>query len=264
MRRCARGCSDCSTPGTFSKQICCISVLFCTNQDHKLRRVDRAWLRQQLEDGRSVESIAKEVGRDPSTVSYWMKKFGFTSRYAPKFAARGGITRSRLEELVEEGLSIRQIAARENMSATTVRHWLARYGLKTTRPKYVLHGKNAPQRIVRECRKHGWTEFRISGSTDKRYRCGRCMVQAVVRRRRVLKQRLVAEAGGCCVVCGYDGYVGALQFHHLNPADKRYGISSRGLTLAFDRLREDARKCVLLCANCHAEVEGGARKLDLT
>jgi hypothetical protein len=26
---------------------------------------------------------------------------------------------------------------------------------------------------------------------------------------------------------------------------------------SLERCREEARKCVLLCANCHAEVEGG-------
>jgi hypothetical protein len=29
------------------------------------------------------------------------------------------------------------------------------------------------------------------------------------------------------------------------------------VTLGIARMREEARKCVLLCANCHAEVEAG-------
>jgi hypothetical protein len=31
----------------------------------------------------------------------------------------------------------------------------------------------------------------------------------------------------------------------------------KGVTLALAKLREEAQKCVLLCSNCHAEVEDG-------
>jgi hypothetical protein len=31
----------------------------------------------------------------------------------------------------------------------------------------------------------------------------------------------------------------------------------RGITRAIAKLREEAAKCVLLCATCHAEVEAG-------
>jgi len=64
-------------------------------------------------------------------------------------------------------------------------------------------------------------------------------------------------------VCGYDAYIGALQFHHLDPAQKSFGLSSQGFTRSLERMRQEAKKCVLLCANCHAEVEGGARALPL-
>ena len=38
--------------------------------------MDAAWLAEQLEAGRSIESIARETGRDPSTVAYWVNKYG--------------------------------------------------------------------------------------------------------------------------------------------------------------------------------------------
>ena len=81
------------------------------------------------------------------------------------------------------------------------------------------------------------------------------------RRRR--KAILVAEAGGRCAACGYDRYAGALQFHHLDPAGKQFGVSAQGIPRSMERARAEARKCVLLCANCHAEVEAGARTLTL-
>ncbi len=76
-------------------------------------------------------------------------------------------------------------------------------------------------------------------------------------RRRKVKRILVAEAGGRCSRCGYDRCIAALQFHHLDPSAKSFTLSSKGVTRGIDRARAEARKCILLCANCHAEVEAG-------
>src|SRR2546429_1544516 len=89
------------------------------------------------------------------------------------------------------------------------------------------------------------------------YRRKRCRSEAVTRRRRKVKETLVAEAGGRCCVCGYDRCIGALEFHHLDPAAKTLGVSYGGLAHALATLRAETSKCVLLCANCHAEVENG-------
>lgn len=39
--------------------------------------------------------------------------------------------RVKLEELVNEGLSIRNIASNLNFSASTIRYWLSKYDLRT-------------------------------------------------------------------------------------------------------------------------------------
>jgi hypothetical protein len=57
--------------------------------------------------------------------------------------------------------------------------------------------------------------------------------------------------------------VGALQFHHLDRAAKSYGFSRHGLAISIDSLRAEMRKRVLLCGNCHAEVEGGLTTLPI-
>jgi hypothetical protein len=57
--------------------------------------------------------------------------------------------------------------------------------------------------------------------------------------------------------CGYDEHPSALQFHHLDRATKAFNLRD-GDTRSLARMREEARKCVLLCANCHAQVEAGA------
>ena len=92
---------------------------------------------------------------------------------------------------------------------------------------------------------------------DGYYRCLLCRAQAVARRRRAVKRILIEEAGGACRLCGYDRAPAALQFHHLDPAQKSFQLSRRGATIALDAARAEVAKCVLLCANCHAEVEAG-------
>jgi transposase-like protein len=217
--------------------------------------MDRAWLTAQLTSGRSIESIAREVDRDPSTVAYWVNKHGLASQHAARHAARGGIERARLEELVELGLTVEQIAAELTVGGTTVRYWLKRHGLVTARARLAaLPGHSRIQ--VRRCRRHGFTPHIRTGS-GQRYRCRTCRVEAVSARRRRVKQRLVDEAGGACHLCGYARYTGAMQFHHVDPEAKAFSIADRGVARSLERARAEARKCVLVCANCHAEVEAG-------
>jgi hypothetical protein len=83
----------------------------------------------------------------------------------------------------------------------------------------------------------------------------------VSRRRRRLKEILVREAGGRCGICGYDRWVGALQFHHRDGEEKEFGLADRGLTRSLEVVRREAAKCILLCANCHSEVEAGIVKV---
>ncbi len=54
------------------------------------------------------------------------------------------------------------------------------------------------------------------------------------------------EAGGKCVDCAS---VEKLQFHHVEK--KNFEISSTYRSLG--QLREELKKCVLLCASCHVE-----------
>jgi hypothetical protein len=109
--------------------------------------------------------------------------------------------------------------------------------------------------IERTCAKHGKTKFILEGRDY--YRCARCRAERVAGRRRKIKQVLVSEAGGRCQICGYDKSVAALHFHHRDPAEKEFGLSGNGATRSIKRAREEAAKCVVLCANCHAEVEAG-------
>jgi hypothetical protein len=81
-----------------------------------------------------------------------------------------------------------------------------------------------------------------------------------VEKKRILrakKKRTIIELfGGKCTNCGYDKCPAALQFHHLDPKQKEKGITHmiarQGLSL--EKIIKEAEKCILLCANCHAEL----------
>jgi hypothetical protein len=113
--------------------------------------------------------------------------------------------------------------------------------------------------IIDMCRHHGRTEFVLENRGA--YRCRLCRSEAVTRRRQAVKLSLIEEAGGACVICGYDRHPRALEFHHPDPALKRFPVSNGGNSIAIERLRVEAEKCVLLCANCHAEVEAGVAEV---
>ena len=111
--------------------------------------------------------------------------------------------------------------------------------------------------VLRECRRHGVIAFhRYKRGDGFVYRCKRCVGEAVTRRQQKIKRTLVSEAGGSCTNCGYDRCIANLHFHHVNPAEKSFAMSmASGKSLA--AYRKEARKCVLVCANCHGEIEAG-------
>lgn len=115
--------------------------------------------------------------------------------------------------------------------------------------------------MARICKKHG--ESKHFARLDGTFRCGKCASGWVIQNRRNKKERLVAEFGGKCFVCGYKKYAGALDFHHINPKNKTFALSVKGLSYSWDSLVLEAKKCVLVCKNCHTEVEAGITKLNL-
>jgi len=106
--------------------------------------------------------------------------------------------------------------------------------------------------IEKTCKKHGIVKFVLEGRGS--YRCTKCRSNAVSRRRRLLKKQLVEHFGGKCTICGYNTCVDALQFHHLNPLEKEFGIAASGTTKSLSRMIKEATKCSLVCANCHIEL----------
>jgi hypothetical protein len=160
--------------------------------------------------------------------------------------------RDELSTLVEAGLTVRQIAEQTGKGYSTVRYWLEKHDLQTKH-----HGPGRASRLEAGeyvCTRHGRARFVVDSHGT---RCSKCRSEAVSARRRRVKELLVNEAGGRCVVCGYDRYIGALEFHHRDPSQKEFHLGLGGLTRSLEKMRAEAAKCSLVCSNCHAEIEGG-------
>lgn len=72
-------------------------------------------------------------------------------------------------------------------------------------------------------------------------------------RRYELKIKAVEYKGGCCQRCGYNKNKTALQFHHLDPSQKDFGLGGHH-GRSWKSIKAELDKCVCLCANCHSEV----------
>jgi len=104
------------------------------------------------------------------------------------------------------------------------------------------------------CPVHGLVKYNVyKAGPYTKYRCGQCQNAAVNKRRKQLKVEAVNYLGGACLDCDYSKTISALEFHHVDPHQKEFGISTSGGTKSLERLKVELDKCILLCANCHRE-----------
>lgn len=224
--------------------------------------MDKRFLADCLARGMSLEKTGETAEKHPSTVGYWVGKHGMRANGSDKYAGRGGIDWEVLELMVDDGLTLREIADELDRSLSTVRYWIRKYGLQT---QGVLRRRDrtfsGPKHAIFECKLHGPAEFVLENRGY--YRCKKCRSAAVSKRRRVIKQKLIEESGGACAICGFADVPAALQFHHLDSTAKEFHIAQRGHSRSLARCRKEIQKCILLCANCHAAVEAGALELPV-
>lgn len=76
--------------------------------------------------------------------------------------------------------------------------------------------------------------------------------QYCMNRWKKIKLLAIEYKGGKCSCCGYNDYIGALEFHHKDPTQKEVSWDKLRLR-SWDKIKEELDKCVLLCSNCHRE-----------
>jgi 5-methylcytosine-specific restriction endonuclease McrA len=114
--------------------------------------------------------------------------------------------------------------------------------------------------VIKKCTKHGQTKHFLR--KDGSFRCGKCASEWVINHRRRKKEKLIELFGGACTVCGYKKYAGTLDFHHINPGTKAFALSVKGLSYSWKDILQEAKKCILVCKNCHTEIEAGITALN--
>jgi hypothetical protein len=146
------------------------------------------------------------------------------------------IGKETLQKFIEDKLSTYQVAAKLGCSPSNIRYLIHKYGLH---PSFGPHGKGRRTRLPEE---HAAR-----------------VVEYVVAHRRRLKDRAIEYKGGRCQLCSYAKCNGALEFHHVNKATKRFGLAKNGRIRSWTLIRAELDKCILICSNCHREVEAGIR-----
>ena len=217
--------------------------------------------------GWSLDRGHRARGRPgPIHVSYWARKHGLTSSHAARHAARGPIERELLAEIVACRLSIRDMADVFDRSPSTIRRWLAKHGI--TPAASARRGAGAVASAAQTttpdlpCPTHG---VHTPRPARRRQLPLRALSQRASRRRGAAASSGSSSTrpAGAARCAAMTRCVAALQFHHVDPGAKSFAISRAGVTRALSKAREEAAKCVLLCANCHAEVEAGLAQLPL-
>ena len=79
--------------------------------------------------------------------------------------------------------------------------------------------------------------------------------QDVVNFRRRIKIALVEAFGARCQKCGETFPYFVYDFHHLDPATKSFGLGNASTTRARSAYADEAKKCIMVCANCHRVIE---------
>lgn len=79
-------------------------------------------------------------------------------------------------------------------------------------------------------------------------------------RRKLRKSILVISLGGKCLSCDYGRILRNLVFHHLDEKKKKIDLSERSFQFGWEKIYDEAQKCVLLCHNCHGEIH--SKKLE--
>jgi len=170
------------------------------------------------EEGLTYNEIVKRLGCSKGTVSYHCRKNG-VSRYDNSVKLSDNIIKN-LQIEYDNGNTLKQLAIKYGVG----RHIIT---------KYVI------------------VKHKIRETIDERKQS---VVKNVILWRQRVKLKLIEYKGGKCQVesCGYNKSVRSLGFHHIDSKEKDFNVS--GKTMAFDKMKKELDKCILVCNNCHGEI----------
>ena len=108
--------------------------------------------------------------------------------------------------------------------------------------------------------KEKWKEYNdVSMSEEKKNKRLECIRKLKRNYGQSHKRELIIRKGSKCHLCGtlYNGKNGAIfDFHHLNPEEKDFNISTRLRYNSYipQEIYDEIDKCILVCSNCHRQI----------
>ena len=79
----------------------------------------------------------------------------------------------------------------------------------------------------------------------------------VINYRKKLKSALVYAFGSKCCCCQHSFEDELYDFHHKNPKEKSFAIGNARTSHTKQEILDEAKKCCMVCANCHRRIEYG-------
>ena len=175
--------------------------------------------------------------------------------------------KTEISKLRKKGKSYKEISKLTGLSKATIAYHCKKSGLDGRVDGMGLSGKNIDD-INEYYKTHTLTE------TRKYFNIGLTTLKTILNKKRKIltdderkgynyqhvknfrqknKERAIEYKGGECVRCGYKKCNSALEFHHTDPNEKDFGPSSN-MNIAWEKLKKELDKCILVCANCHREI----------
>ena len=96
--------------------------------------------------------------------------------------------------------------------------------------------------------------FKNKKSNLRQSRCKKCYDGYISKKWIDRKLKVIELMGNKCSRCGYCRNHSALEFHHLDPSIKEFDWSKMRL-MSWNKILKEIDKCILVCANCHREIE---------
>lgn len=170
------------------------------------------------EEGLTYNEIVNKLGCSKGIVSFHCRKNG-VNRFDNSVNLSNDIVKN-LQIEYDNGNTLKQLSVKYNVGRHIIR-------------KYII------------------IKPKIRETEDERKQS---VVKNVILWRQRVKLKLIEYKGGKCQIesCGYNKSVRSLSFHHIDSKEKDFNVS--GKTMAFDKMKKEIDKCLLVCNNCHGEI----------
>jgi len=196
--------------------------------------------RLRTEEKKSLKEIAAILGIAKSTASLWLREHQVpvvrsdTLRYN-KIRELIDCNRDVIEGMLASGTSYDDIAPLYDMPTNVFKSWCSKVRIKG--PKRMLSENHSGRCLICDKAQQG----------SKRKYCNTCWTRL---KRYMLRVKAVEYKGALCQRCGWSGDASGFDFHHRDPGQKDFAISSPN-NHSWLTVKTEIDKCDLLCALCH-------------